>query len=187
MKAAKDLSQAESSLRLLRQRAVQHEAGMVAAKDEFASLRAKARKESSRGEKLEIDLNHVSQPKLSVDVVCEGDEEGVAPRVSRRWQKATLKSLVNYYVHNPKPISRATTAANKKLSMASEKLTKASKKLKRDKLKHHVHSIHKLINQKSAILDTVTARHAKPTKEKPKRVSGASKKKPHSTKKSPSH
>jgi hypothetical protein len=76
---------------------IRHHARSTTALEDYRTLRSKAKQESAHGEKLQVDLDHVSVPTPMKQAECDA-QAGTGPKVSKAWRRSTLKNLVAYYV-----------------------------------------------------------------------------------------
>jgi len=95
------LERLEAALRKLSREQFGHAARAKAALAEKTSLETKARKESQRGESLQVELDNVSQPDPRRKAECNGNT-GPGPKLSAAWKQETLRNLVSFYLHKHK-------------------------------------------------------------------------------------
>jgi len=95
-------------LRGKHQQVVQHQARSVSARTEYRSLRAKARKESRLSEKLQVGVDRLREPTTLMRFRCDGGGSTSNPKVTRAWEKSTLRNLVAYYAHHVTAVAKSS-------------------------------------------------------------------------------
>jgi len=92
------LKQAEATLELHSREEFEHRARAAAAQSEYESYEAKAKRESDRGENLQVEVDHLGDPTPIRKAECD-DDGSTSVHLSTAWKKEMLRNLVAYYLN----------------------------------------------------------------------------------------